>query len=999
MLLPHLYAEKLPLSFYTAYDGLAHDHINGILRDSRRLLWVATDEGLSRFDGHRFVNFTVRQGLPHPHVNDVIESRDGSIWLGTDGGLARLRPLGEPAFDIYTPGNTQAALRVNALAEGPQGEIWCATADGAFRFDTSRLSFTAVELGTPKHEGEGAHINRIVVQPDGTLWAASFSGLYRRTPDGALRRFTAQDGLPTTSLNFVARDRAGRIWVGTRSGGGTSGSDGGGGVARVSLDSAPGSRAFDLIYTEKEGLPSGDIRTFLQSANGVYWIGHLKGLSRWEGKNLLRPDFTTYTAAHGLVDERIYSLFEDRDNTLWIGSNHGGVMRLAPDRFTTYGLADGYPSSNFQSMVESADGQPCVIAGENVFRTLYCFSGGSMTKYRLPFTPGTEFGWGYNQWSVSNREGEWWIPSRSGLFRIQGAITPALVAQRQPVLVIRSADLEANHVRLAFEDSRGDIWLSVAYAQSPWRLARWDRATGRVHKLGYGPGLPETQSIARAFREDRQGAIWIGFNDGSGLTRHFAGSFTAVPVRGSIHDLYLDTKGRLWIASSEAGLGRIDDTAAPWPPKINWYTTSQGLSSNEIWCITEDNFGRIYASTGRGVDRLHPDTNHVRNFSAGDGLTSGNIRAAMRDRSGALWFASNAGISRLVPKPDIEEESPPIRIMAIRSAGVEQIVSRLGSPSVDSLRLLPNQNLDVEYVALGRSLDTKFSYQYRLDTDQPWSQPAPLNHVNLAVLSPGAYRLELRAVLPDGSPSSQLGTVTFEVTPPLWRSWWFILIVAAAAGAAALGLHKVRVQRALELERVRTRIATDLHDDIGASLSQITIMGELAQRSLAGESPDAGTLITRITGTSREVLSSMGDIVWAINPRYDTVADLEQRLRRFVEDSAAPAGVSLAFHAPETNARIPVGSNIRREVLLVAKEAVNNAIRHSGGSRVDVHFRVSRAALILSVIDNGKGFDAKLQSTGNGLASMRMRADRMRGEFTIRTTPAGAHLELRVPLS
>ena len=333
----------------------------------------------------------------------------------------------------------------------------------------------------------------------------------------------------------------------------------------------------------------------------------------------------------------------------------------------------------------------------------------------------------------------------------------------------------------------------------------------------------------------------------------------------------------------------------------------------------------------------------------------------------------------------------------------DRVVSELGERVISSLTLEPGERqVAIDYFGLNFAAGERLRYQYRLEgTNGDWSPPTAIRSVNYAGLSPGTYRFLVRAVMLSGATSATPASVSFRILPPVWQRWWFLATVCAfVVGLAAL-LHRYRVAQLLAVERVRTRIATDLHDDIGASLSQIAILSELA-RGDADTRPDVADTLGRIAATSRELVESMGDIVWAINPRRDRVGDLLQRMRRFASDAFTGRDIDFSFRAPDLGRDQALAADLRREVLLIFKEAVNNIVRHARCHRVEIDVRIERDRLLLAVADDGQGLSAasgvELEQ-GQGLLSMQQRATRLDGCLDVTTAPGrGTSLVLRVPL-
>jgi len=286
-------------------------------------------------------------------------------------------------------------------------------------------------------------------------------------------------------------------------------------------------------------------------------------------------------------------------------------------------------------------------------------------------------------------------------------------------------------------------------------------------------------------------------------------------------------------------------------------------------------------------------------------------------------------------------------------------------------------------------------YQYQLaGVDVNWSAPRPERSVTYARLPPGDYQFLVRAVDADGVTSASPATVDFRVLAPFWRQGWFLALGLAVVALAGTGGYRYRVRRLIELERVRTRIASDLHDDIGSTLSQIAILGEVVRARVGTAETAVEETLARIITLSRQSVDSMSDLVWAIDPHKDRLDSLAQRMRRYASDVLPPLGITFTFEVGDD--RLAVGADVRREVVLAFKEVVNNAIRHAGCRAIAVSLRTERSWLVLTVTDDGRGFDPAQVTEGHGLGSLRRRAERLGGSLEISGNP-GTRVTLRIP--
>jgi signal transduction histidine kinase len=613
------------------------------------------------------------------------------------------------------------------------------------------------------------------------------------------------------------------------------------------------------------------------------------------------------------------------------------------------------------------------------------------------FTPASlgpkHWGWVMEGVTLQTRNREWWIGTAQGVLRYAPADHFSSIMSVPPTGTFGSREGLGEAFRL-FEDSRGDVWISTI-SSAAMGFFRWERSSGRLINLAGSSGLPSFRGdLPKSFAEDPLGQIWIGFN--GGLGRYARGTFTLFAGAekmppGAVVNMHVDRAGRLWLASIRSGLIRVDNPGAERPTFVS-YTTANGLSSNNIVAIVEDLSGFLYVGGGQGLDRFDPTTERVKHFGESDGLGPGVLKAAYRDRHGQLWFGLSNGLARLTPLIDKPIRPPAVWINALRVAGVPETVSALGEQEMSLPDVAPGRShVQIDFVALGfGSGDVRF--QYRLDgADADWSRPSEIRTVNYASLAPGRYRFQVRAVDADGVQSDVPATVAFRVLSPVWRRWWFLTAAGLLVALTIQQLYRRRVARLLEIANVRTRIATDLHDDIGANLTRIALLSEVAKGA-----DDTGPL-SSIARIARESVSSMSDIVWAINPQRESIADLIRRMRQHAEEVLTSQGIALNFYASHVPGSLRLGMDVRRDLLLMFKEVINNAARHARCSAVTVDLRVKPSHVVMTIADDGVGFDPSAASDGHGLDSLRRRAGRLQGTLEVSSAPGGTTLILTVP--
>ncbi|MGB3966831.1 MAG: two-component regulator propeller domain-containing protein, partial [Planctomycetota bacterium] len=488
-----------------------------------------------------------------------------------------------------------------------------------------------------------------------------------------------------------------------------------------------------------------------------------------------------------------------------------------------------------------------------------------------------------------------------------------------------------------------------------------------------------------------------------GLWRLRAGNLAPVTPGGGFPDphtnpraLHFDRRGRLWIGLRFHGIAWTDEPEAE-RPRFSTLTTQQGLGSDVVWSIAEDDRGRLWFATARGLDRLDPETGRIDHWTSNDGLAGDHVNHVLRAGDGRIWLATTGGVSRL--DPDIvrlAETPPPVLVAGVAIGGVPLDLPERGANEVTGLVLPPgDQALRIDYTGVGfRPL----RYRYRLEgAGADWSAPTPETSVQFPMLAPGDYRFAVHALAADGTASPAPAAVAFTVLAPLWRRPWMVAMVAGLVAAAGFALHRARVRRLVALERIRGQIATDLHDDVGAGLSQIAIVAEIGRRDI----PAAEQALADVAEIARAMRGAMDDIVWAVDPRADRLVDLVRRARQFAGQLFEQDGTALQFEAPDEREleRVTLDPQGRRHLWLWLKEVLVNAARYARATSVRVVIGLQRGELRLAIEDDGRGFAPEVRHEGQGLRSLQRRAGELGGRCTVDSRPGGpTRVSLAVPL-
>jgi ligand-binding sensor domain-containing protein/signal transduction histidine kinase len=1046
-------AERLPVKIYTSADGLGSSAAFNLVRDSRGFVWICSRDGLVRFDGYRFITYRIGNDDADPAVFSLLPTRNDVYWINLNRGMDyRFIPKSdETLVEQIQQSSAKNDARIPLLAEpipagvplpgfeDRAGNLWGASGNGILllREVDGHWTNELVELILPGNPNKG--LSRTAFKnghgDESGFWIGSDWGLVRRLPDGKTIHYTINPQNNSDAVFVFEEDKEQRIWIARPEGlivlktdtaseltnlsdstsrravvkQGIFNTDGQAQLPEKADEAAVFSFA-DILRRDSENISKPDylkpeIYSIICASDGRLWIASNHGLIVFDGKK-----FQHYTTKQGLASDTVGSIVEDNEGHIWLAT-YGGLHRINPKGLTTFDETDGLERERIHSIYEDRNDELIIVSGNFNISSLQ--SGGAFKMARPQLPQGSIWTWQSNAAFLDSR-GDWWVNTQNAVYRYTGVSRIEDLSNKSPAAVYNETNglLSGNNMRV-FEDSNGDMWFSPWVTSKRLGLTRWQRETGQFQYFLKEDGLPE-QASATAFAEDNAGNFWFGFTDG-GIVRFRDGRFTVLDEpnipKGGITNIFRDKSGRIWIASSREGLSRVDAPEAE-HPVFKRYTIADGLTSNNVRCVTEDLHGNIYVGTVRGVNRLSPETGRVKYYGTSDGLASDFINTAYRDRHGTIWFGTFNGLSKLVPEPDTPSQPPSVLISGLRIAGEDYSVSPLGQREV----FVPEQsadrnNLQIDFLSISTGGDASTRYQYRLEgVDADWSEPTADRSVTFANLSPAAYRFLVRAVNADDTVSEQPAFVSFTVLRPIWQRWWFLLLAALTMSAAIYALYRYRVKQIIYLERVRTRIATDLHDDIGSSLSKIAILSEVVRQksSANGAEQRNGTNepLEIIANTSREMVDSMSDIVWAINPERDHLSDLIQRMRHFTEELLDTQDIGYQFIVPEGLKDITLGADFRREIYLIFKETVNNLAKHSGATEAEIAVRLENEALIIEVKDNGRGFEVGQKSNGkqngfggNGLRNMKKRAKKCGGDFRIDSKiGGGTRVVLEIPV-
>lgn len=953
-------AEQLPLKKYSVADGLASNFVNDIYQDRKGFLWFATGEGLSQFDGYNFRNFDESDGLPPSAIRFITEDDNGNLWVATWKGVSRLiesDSIGLPkdgiptkrfvSFNVIEGDSIQQKVRnqVSRILFHPDGSMWCLTDLGLYKASNPLAETVTFETIFDRDTtfSSGAFRDK-----KGNLWFGVGDELVEIRGTEIINHGSIGLPFPKDMITDIKSDKNGRLLV----------SDVRNLFEFLPPDETRPKGVFQTIFSvEKEtGLSS-----FLFDNEDNLWIETQKGLIKFaDGKPLRFDDF-----GEGSFSS-INALAKDNSGNLWIGLQNNGVSKLMSEAVVNF-IPRRDDSKIVGDVLETDDGKiwamlingfPAVIEnGELVEREF---------DLPLPSSISALFS--------KNKDG-WVYSAQNQTLRLK---SPRLRMRNERIIdVSKYIDSLTEGCRF-YEDEQETFWI----AKRDGKLYR-----GRSDNNGefvFESFKTETpfSFFGSRITSDGSGGIWLSHP--LFLDRFRNGEYSPVKISDGLPEIdprsiFKDSRGWLWIGHRNKGVSVTKEPAAENPVFFNYSKTSSPLSSNAVRSIVEDNEGRMYFATDRGLDRFDLEENKWLHLSEKTGLSGNLILGVIKDKKGFIWAATDSGLSRVDSNLDKTSEIiPPIYLTSINIAGKDLNLPLSGLAEIQKMELNSDENnLSIEYVA-PNFRDENFNYQHRFENDNSeWSKPTKERAISFSLLPAGSYRFEVRAINQNGVTSLKPASFEFQILPPIWQRWWFVLGVISLIGLSIYWLYRIRIARLLEVERTRTRIATDLHDDIGTNLSKISLLSEIVKMQLGNENEERSRMLQVIGDASRESVGAMSDIVWSINPGKDSLADITRRMRQHLDEVFLEKDVKKIFNAPEDGKDRKLSMEVRREFYLIFKEAVNNIAKHSGCTEVVIDFEVEQNNLFLQIKDNGKGFDTANNSNGNGLQNMKLRAKRI----------------------
>lgn len=920
---------------WTTENGLPQNYISAIAQTKDGYLWLGTQEGLVRFNGVSFKVFNEKntREMKGESILTLLAGKDGSLWFGTYGrGLGRIK---DGKFCSYTTSDGLSSNVIRTLFEDSDGALWVGTSGGGIcRFKNERFTSFTTKNGLSSNIAKSIQRDQ-----NGNLWIASAGGLNVLNNS----KFTVYDsskGLPDNDITVVYEDREKNIWIGTRKG-----------LCRLSNGNFK-------IFTTKDGISDNSITSIIQDREGSLWIGTTNGgLNRFYNNK-----FCSFTADEGLSDKSINCIYEDNQGNLWIGTMSSGLAQFREGPFTSITTKEG-------------------LSNDLV-------------------------------WSVmQDHLGNVWIGTSYGV---------NVLTQNKIISYSPKNGLPNNHILSLEETKKGEIWIGT----DGGGLFRFKK--GHFKRFTKKEGLPNDEITA--LKEDEKGTLWIGTRSGlaslkNGVFQVYAGIMQKKPVysiavignkvwigcgggdiivveEDEIHQfqagekynalsIYPDKTGNIWIGTYGGGLKLIRND------KISVISSANGLFSDSIFQILEDDFGNLWMSCNKGVFRVSKmellnfaegKVNVITsiNYGVSEGMKTsecngGSQPAGCKTKDGKLWFPTVKGVVIVDPKKMSISRNPVKVAIETVFAENEEI------EPVSNFVLQPGRNkLGFRYASINYESPEKIKFRYKLDNfEKNWNEAGSRREAYYTNIPPGKYKFLVVASNPDGIWSETGASVEFYLKPYFYQTFYFrlfaVITVIVMTFLIFLVFYKVRV-RILKAESEvlmeRNRLAQEIHDTIAQGLQGIVILLQIAQRKISASSENLGDEIKKACWLARETLQETRHSVLSLHSTAEQRESFTDYLKSKIAPILLDTGMDFVFET--TGTACPLSPIVEFNLMRITQEAVRNAVKHGSPNFVKVVVRYEERAIRLTVIDDGIGFNPNAQrvdeESGFGLIGMKERA-------------------------
>ncbi len=973
----------------TTEYGLSSNKVEAVVQDDDGFYWIATQNGLNRFDGTNFKIYRHQPddttSLTHNNCTAILKDKLGDIWIATYNGVSRYRKRTnsfQRIFLQYPRKNQELVNRIYHLAVDSTGNVWIA-GNGLWQYNASTNQITLFQSNEQSLNGKPVY--NVIHQ---LHYDRSRHGLWLSTGNGVIF-FNITDSkffhsaynphkwkvFDHSRNNEFTMDQSDNLWFRDQE--------------------SQCIASFNINRNEVIVTPfkiTSGIRQLQADDQNRIWLFYYveRSLILDPASMMIDSSFFGQTPDRSILSEQATSFYIDHDDNYWITSGNGiSIFGEANQYYRLYQLRSpdhsGEQPMRIQALAQSQPGYLWVGTAEGLYR--YNLQSGGTKKISFPsVVPGVT--------TLLAEDNKVWIGAHDQLTCIDANSHHVLYhVQLQPGIIFVKRD-DMHHVWIG-QWTRGLFQLDEDGTQIKYHSTETDSLTGIKHN-----------SLISAYSDTDQ--LWIGYNAGMGFSslstntgewKHYHPDIEPTAANmvhaGTVTAITRDHFGHLWIGTHGGGMFSFD----PATQSFSEYSQTSGLNSNYINSILADTSDRLWIATSDGMNIMDVTSHSIRSLDMNVSFHDNDFRQnGLSGQDGKLYFFFNDKVIEIDPALYDPKRTP--GRMVISSFTVFDTDRQLPLAN-EPIILSYNEN----FFSFGFSVIKthplqQMQYAYRIkgfDKDWIYTDMPFANYTNVPH---GQYNFQVKAMNDNGEWSGSLIDIPMRIYPPFWKTWWFILLVVFVGMAGVYGLYRYRIGQIKKVMTMRARISRDLHDEVGSALSSIHVYSSVAEKSMEKNPQATRDALHVIYENTRQVMENMSDIVWAINSADQGGLSIEKKIKNYGFELLTPLGIVTTYTIdPEVEQKL-LHMEARRNVLLITKEAMNNIARYSQASSASIEMRVVDYNLQLRIQDNGIGFDHTDQSSGNGLSNMQKRSASLGGKCDIQTgSQQGTTITCHIPVA
>jgi len=957
----------------TTNDGLASNNVHAIWQDKKGYLWVGSSNGLQRFDGRYFLYFGIKKPaeLPARPVRQIMEDREGNMWLNYGDEFGIYNPA-DLSFKSIPYENQEDKYRSKRLWIDSKGNVFIIMdRNRILYYDKAKNLFT--DSSSPVKMPKGYKISSVYEDVNtGFYWLSCLEGLavydsntkqiYTRNHNPL--KLPNLDNPEYTTTTFYLIDNQRKHWL-------TYWNPD---QRVIAYDEKSRQYTQDAASLNNTGPDYRQINGVLETKSGEIWYYGVNTLYTFNSNTgsfeFLRNEF--------LKHNDVYQIYEDKEGSLWIATDEGIYHYKDNSPKISYSFfEEGIPNHTFLDIKEievkkskkltywiASWSRGLVILDEN-FNELPV---NNLYK-KVKIIPELVQPWTIYQDKIS---GLVWIGGQRGWLQVVDPHTLDNQFYNFPIF-------DKSTIRTISQDSKGNLWI----ATQKGKLIKYQAGKPLVNESFEMVNLLHTLPYAATV--DKDDRIWI-CTGGKGVI--------SLDLKTGKEVLQIDDSKLS--SNRQEKIAQLNDSIFFFGyDLLNAYNAksgenrilsySDGLISNDILNMQVDMDGFLWIYTSKGICRYNYYQNSFTHYGHKDGFgllaMDGNGGTLTGD--GRILFTGNKSVIAFNPSQfnsSIKPDRPTLTNIKLFDNYLF-----VDSLNTDAKRTFTHDknSLTFYFSTLNFINQDKLKYYYKLSAiDQDWRYGGQSNMAVYTLLPPGSYTLEYRSENEEGI-SSPIGAFLFRIEPPYYETWWFRLAIGLFILAMLIIMYQLRINRIMAVVKVRNRVARDLHDDMGSTLSTINILSTMAKTKLNVDPVKASEYISKISDNSQRMMEAMDDIVWSIKPQNDSMDKIIARMREFATNALEAKEIAFSFEVDDEVYKVKLPMDSRRDLFLIFKEAVNNLAKYSNTDKAIIHFYLQNGKLLMHVRDYGLGFDSGRADTGNGLSNMQKRAENMKAKLNI----------------